>query len=95
MIKELKNHCEKFLQSLTEVPRNKRELQFLLTSYLKQYYDRVFVDYEVPLNLLAKNDVDIPEKHGDEWTTPASIHGTKMLVRILLLKMILIMQSLV
>ena len=72
MIKELKNLCDKFLQSLTEVPRNKRELQFLLTSYLKQYYDRVFVDYEVPLNLLAKNDVDIPEKHSDEWTTPES-----------------------
>lgn len=72
MIKELKNHCDKFLQSLTEVPRNKRELQFLLTSYLKQYYNRVFVDYEVPLNLLAKFYFEVSQKYIDGSAKPLS-----------------------
>ncbi len=72
MIKELKNLCDKFLQSLTEVPRNKRELQFLLTSYLKQYYNSVFVDYEVPLNLLAKFYFEVSEKYIDESARPLS-----------------------
>ena len=73
MIDELKKDCIKWISRLTEVMRNEREMQVRLAMYLKEnrYYDNVFVEYTVPLQLLAEHNFEVPSKSEDDtWTTP-------------------------
>ena len=73
MINELRQDCEDWISDLTEVMRNEREMQVRLAMYLKEkgHYDNVFVEYTVPLQLLAEHNFEVPSKSEDDiWTTP-------------------------
>lgn len=73
MINELMQDCKDWISDLTEVMRNEREMQVRLAMYLKKtrHYDNVFVEYTVPLQLLAEHNFEVPSKSEDDtWTTP-------------------------
>ena len=73
MIDQLKQDCEYWISHLKEVMRNEREMQVRLAMHLKEtkHYDNVFVEYTVPLQLLAEHNFEVPSKSEDDsWNKP-------------------------
>lgn len=69
MIDELKKDCIKWISRLTEVMRNEREMQVRLAMYLKEnrYYDNVFVEYPLPLQVLKKFYPNVGKQNEFPW----------------------------
>lgn len=69
MIDKLKQDCEDWISSLTEVMRNEREMQVRLAMYLKEkgHYDNVHVEYPVPLQVLKKFYPNVGKQNEFPW----------------------------
>ena len=69
MIDKLKQDCEDWISSLTEVMRNEREMQVRLAVYLKEtrHYDNVHVEYPLPLQVLKKFYPNVGKQNEFPW----------------------------
>lgn len=72
MIDCLKQDCEKWVSSLKEVLANERDMQVSLAIYLSTsgHYDKVHVEYAVPLPMFEKHGFEVPKHEHKNWSTP-------------------------
>ncbi|MDE6112423.1 MAG: hypothetical protein K2G46_03275 [Bacteroidales bacterium] len=75
MIKTLRPDCENWISDFGELLRNERHMQVELADYLRktEHYDKVYVEYAVPLAMLEKRGFEVSQKvkgKKNDWTKP-------------------------
>ena len=70
----LEQDCRDWISKFNEILMNERHMQVELAIYLKKtkHYDKVHVEYAVPLEMLEARGIEVPKYRNKRWTTPAS-----------------------
>ena len=58
---KLKHDCEQWVKSLINTPKNERDMQVQLATYLKFLGYIVHTEYAVPLKMLTSYGIFVPE----------------------------------
>ena len=77
LLDTLKEDCEYWIASYQALFMNECEIQLRLSHYLMdtKHYDKVYVEYAVPLVKLQADDFEVPQKVSEEkneWTKPVN-----------------------
>ncbi|MDE7102985.1 MAG: hypothetical protein K2O46_01885 [Bacteroidales bacterium] len=77
MLKTLKQDCENWISNFEELLMNERHMQVELADYLRntEHYDKVYVEYAVPLAMLEKRGFEVSQKvkgKKNDWTKPVN-----------------------
>lgn len=72
MLKTLNQDCGNWISNFGELIMNERHMQVELADYLRKtgHYDKVYVEYIVPLKMLGAQNFPIPQYQNNKWTMP-------------------------